>query len=214
MHLTLGPLADAARVATTEIVGTQRLDTSRAVEVTIAVDASASFRRAHASGQLRRALELLEGVSAVVDPDRRPAVVVARRPPLAVAPADGESVADAVARHFDESIPMTGAAFAGASTGTRAGAGRTVQYVLTDAVPPQPRALRDASPTARLVLVGHGSAWPLQDTGGLPATLVDVDALGPAPTDGGADPLASAPHLVRPLVASLIDALGDGADRP
>lgn len=209
VRVDLGPLADAARVAATEIVGVQRLGSDRAVDVAIAVDASASFRRTAASGQLRRALDLLEGVASVVDPNRRASAVLLTRPAVEVVPGEGESLADAVLRGLAAVTPTTGTPLAErlpGDRGTGTAGGRAVRYVLTDAAPADPAALGSGPERAHLVVLGHGSAWALQSAPGVAATLVDVDELGPV--GDGADPLAGRPERVRPLVASLLDELG------
>lgn len=218
VRVELGALADAARVAATEIVGAQRLDERDAIDVALAVDASASFRRALASGQLRRAVALLEGIAAVIDPDRRPEATVLSSPPVPVVPGDA-SLAEAIAEALEGVIPETGAALASGNAAPLrriaardpqpGGAARSLTYVLTDAAPAD-RAAFDAGsgPTAamHLVVLGRGTAWRLQRAPASSATLVDLERLGPAPHDDSEpDPLAGQSGALRELVASLLE---------
>lgn len=219
-QVTLGPLADAARVVATELVGTQRLDDP--IDVAIAIDGSASFHRQASTGQLRRAIEVIDGIAAVLDPDRAARASILSTPERAVAPQAGETLALAVERAFGELVPETGAPLAsGAASPLRAiaerdgeagvsgGAPRTLTYVLTDAAPADRAAfegLQAGGRVVHLVVLGRGSAWALQRHPDTPTTLFDLDRLGPAPSaaDPSPDTLAQQPGALRELVAGLL----------
>lgn len=216
VQVTLGPLADAARVVATELVGRQRLDEHEAVDVSIAIDASASFRRQAASGQLARAIDVIDGIAAVIDPDRLADAHILSTPETPVTVERGTTLASAVVRTLGSVTPETGAALAsGASsdlakvaTNTSTG-GRRLTFVLTDAAPADREAferLHTSTAALHLVVLGRGSAWNLQQHPNTPATLLDVERYGAAPQDAAAvDPLATTPQLLRPLVASLLE---------
>lgn len=205
VRLGLGPLAEAARVAATEQLGAQRLPRGEGAETTILVDPSASFRPLADLGLLERALSVLEGVAAVIDPRQRPGALIAAHPPMPVTPGE-EGLAQAVHAALRGLTPTTGMAIPDAA-GTQAG--RAIRYLVSDAVPPALRQVPQQVPqqqasgtVTHFVLIGHESAWRLQPPG-VPATLLDLAALGEA-RPGEPDPLTQRPQLLRELVASLL----------
>ncbi|GGA55430.1 hypothetical protein GCM10011490_01620 [Pseudoclavibacter endophyticus] len=217
VRITLNPLGDAARVVATELVGRQRLDDDEAIDVVVAVDASASFRRQVAAGQLRRVVDVVEGIAAVIDPDRRAEghVLTATGYPVTTAP--GRTLAAAFAAAFDAVTPETGAALASGATSPLRGlaahpgndAPRRLTYVITDAAPADRSAFESLGlpgrSVAHLVVIGRGSAWRLQRGPDVPTTLFDLERIGAAPADpAAADPLATQLPALRPLVADLL----------
>lgn len=210
VRLQLDPLAEAARVAATERLGVQRLDRRLAVETIVEVDPSASFRPHVEEGRLARVLSLLEGVAAVVSPRLRPEALIACAPPVPVAPAEQQPFSEAVVRAVRAIVPTTGTA-----PSEEPAPERTVRYFLSDAVPPLSvwpgRSHRPPEALAHLVVLGHESAWRLERYERTPATLVDLDALGPAGTDP--DPLLQRPQLLHGLVASLLAGIGGRGER-
>lgn len=221
VQITLGPLADAARVVATELVGTQRLDD--AIDVAVAIDASASFHRRVVSGQVRRAIDVIDGIAAVIDPDRAARASILSTPERAVAPGAGETLGVAIERAFGELVPETGAPLASGdrsplrSIATRNAAAqdaghepaRTLTFVLTDAAPADRAAFESLQQPGRavhLVVIGNGSAWRLQRCPSTPATLFDLERLGAAPAagDSSPDPLAHQAPALRELVAGLL----------
>ena len=218
VQVTLGRLADAARVVATELLGTQRLDGDDAIDTAIAIDASASFRRAVERGQVRRVLDLIDGVASVIDLDRvADTTILAATPIPVVAPANG-TLADGVVSAFAELVPESGAPLASGEASElariveRVAPGRAVTYVVTDAVPadrPAFERLHAADGRAlHLVVIGHGSAFRLQRAPETPVTYVDVDGLPPAVAegaDGGDDPLVTAVPVLRQLVTALLE---------
>lgn len=216
-RVTLGPLADAARVVATELIGRQRLDDHDAIDVAIAVDASASFRRHVESGQLRRAIEVVDGIAAVVDPDRLAASSILSGRGVPVAGATGATLSSAVELAFADLAPESGAPLASGSSSAlstlvaRGGdAARSITYVVTDATPADRSAFEALHVPGRrvmhLVVIGREAAWQLQRAPGTPTTLLDLDRFGAAPTDAGVpDPLAADLPALRPLVTSLLE---------
>lgn len=218
VRVKLGPLADAARVVATELIGRQRLDDHEAIDVAIAIDASASFRRHAASGQLRRVIDVIEGIASVVDPDRiSTASILTEAAPVASLAATAESpLSTTVERTLAEGTPETGAPLASGATSalrelvarTRDG-GRALTFVVTDAAPADRAAFEHlavpGTSVAHLVVIGRGTAWRLQQGPDAPSTLFDLEQYGAAPTDDATpDPLASQLPALRPLVSSLL----------
>lgn len=208
-HSPVSPLvgvAKAAEVATRELLGSERVDTTSSVNVVAAVDGSASMLWAWRDGSVRAVLEILVGVSRVISPDR---LVVG-----AVVTDGVEWIALPDAGHLAASVE---AAQATATLGTvfHAGApalaGRfpnqnTITYLLTDALPVDLDELIAADATdgevRHLIVLSDPLALSVQGDSGVPLTQVTpVDH-----EEGLAGRLEFDPVGMRALVKSLLAA--------
>jgi hypothetical protein len=150
-EITLEELADEARAATREVLGgVDRVADAVAVQLTVAVDGSASMRRLVASGAVANAARVLEGVSLVLGGSaRKPAsfALVGQDVPIwDFDPGDPDAAIRELASALERAAPLIGVDLASprlrsgdGSTPQGLGAGRrrrdNLVYLVTDGVP-------------------------------------------------------------------------------
>lgn len=146
-EVALGPLATAARTGTRRILGVTRVGDDASLDVTFAVDASASMRELARSGALEPAIELLVGVAAVIA-DHTPRVVLVADGVREVAAPDPASLAASVVAALVAGPAVLGMRSAHTALNGLARDGYSLVYLLTDGIPPDLAALEreDAVP--------------------------------------------------------------------
>lgn len=198
----LPPVAERARDAARELLGTDQLPPSEAVTSVVAVDLSASMRALLADGTLAQVLDIIAGVHRVVgraeDGQLRAAVVTdtARW----MAPVPPEKFATAVTEHCGDPSLATG--FRAATVldvpGLDADPARVRRWVITDGVPADAASLVGADGVELICVVPHSVA----EVGlgqGLSTTVIGLPEAAGQPAVFGSDREA-----VRQIVTSLV----------
>jgi|GEM_PF-2529961 len=211
----LAPLARSARIAASEVLGTQRVDRDRARTVRVAVDGSASFRARLADGSCAAVLDIVEGVASVIAPGEPVAVSLAGAEWAPLAADHGSLGGAPLAASVEQIAASTPATGVRALAGVDARAATRfppLDLLVTDDVPADlptggvPERVRE---TLHLVVVGDRSAWQLTPTPAVPTTFVDRALVA----NGAAARLAGDGAALRPIVEQLVrGATGGGAD--
>ncbi|MDN5726785.1 MAG: hypothetical protein L0G99_12765 [Propionibacteriales bacterium] len=197
----LPPGASVARDAARELLGTDHIQASTAVNAVVAVDVSASMLSAVADGTVAAAVEIVAGVHRVIGKpgDSLRACLVGRRARW-LPPAAPESLAASLRQECADLDLVTGfrSAAALSSPGGRAD---TITWLITDGVPADIDALA-ARDDVHLIMVVPNSARDAVDGQGLSMTVIGLpEAAGQAPR------FAGDPAVVREVVASMLEPL-------
>jgi hypothetical protein len=171
-------LAKMARAAARAYLGFDRLH--EAVRVLVAVDMSASMAPALSDGSVGAALELIIGISQVIDSDRIPEVFLLTEQPEKLSGVGIKDVAtNAVQEIQDQKKRRLGCGFR-ATSAELTSASNSLTYVITDAVPADVAALEaahGASTAQHLLVLGDAedrfTSLPMTL---LPAPPADADA--------------------------------------
>lgn len=194
----LPPGASVARDAARELLGTDHIPASAAVNAVVAVDVSASMAAAVADGTVAAAVEIVAGVHRVIGKpgDSLRACLIGRRPRW-LAPAAPESLAAGVRQECGNLDLVTGFRSAAALQSPGGGAD-TITWLITDGVPADIDALIGRE-DVHLIMVVPNSARDAIGGQGLSMTVIGLpEAAGQAPR------FAGDAAVVRELVASLL----------
>ncbi|MDQ0127269.1 hypothetical protein [Arthrobacter bambusae] len=166
----LGELANAARVTCREILGAQWVPDDMALDMTLALDGSASTGNLVTDGTVNALASILTGISQVVSNGNmvRAAIVGDAFTPLP--PTDLDLIPQALEEAYKAQIPSTG--FRAAASGHASGASREVTYLITGSLPadiadlektniigPKLRHLVVAASPSAFALLGETSMW-------------------------------------------------------
>jgi hypothetical protein len=197
----LTPLGEAARAATTELLGVSRVGDSERFGTAIVIDGSASMRLAVGGKRLTSLLDILSGVFAVSAERGRVAVAVSGAAPRL---AQAEELANLrVIAHdqFEQADLSSGAHLADRSLYAGDPTMNTIFWVLTDDVPSDMGELVVTNETpgkaVHVVVVGDSSMAPPSEVAGVPISFVDAEILQ---DEGDAPRNLSLPAIVRSLL--------------
>lgn len=199
----LPPVAELARDAAREVLGTDQLPTRSAVTAVVGIDVSASMRGLHADGTVAQVLDILAGVHRVVG---RPAKDSLRGCLVAgqarwLPPAPPERFAREVAGATQELPLSTGFRSGAVLDAQRSGApvdGPVLHWLVTDGAPGDIAVLQGRS-DVHLVCLVPGSAREIPLGQGLPTTVVGLPDVAGRTAVVGQDPT-----VVREIVNSLV----------
>jgi len=175
----LSPAGEAARAATSDLMGMARIAEADRLCLAILMDGSASFR-AIPMRVIRRVVELLAGVAAVTA-DGPVSLTVSGS---TVTPESVDDLADlpeAASAMLERSPRSSGARLSTTGASARGLHARALTWVLTDDVPGDLDRLAEVAASAdmaiNVVLLGHASLAPPAQLAGLPLTFLDSDVL-------------------------------------
>lgn len=199
-EVDLDPLGDAARAAAASLLGTSVVEAEESLNVVIAVDASASFRRRLADGALAAVLDVVSGVAATLVRDLRVGAAVLGEEVRWVrldSPADfGPALLPALRGSRPASAFRSGAPALATFDPDR----NTQVYLVTDSVPGDLAALEAAEEEEgqgrHLVVLADAGAYRAGRQTSLPVTLIE-----PRPDLGAR---LSEPGALAPVVRSLL----------
>ena len=210
----LPPVAERARDAARELLGTDQLPPSEAVTSLVGVDLSASMLPLHRDGSVAQVLDILAGIHRVVGraQDSHLRACLATDQPRWLPPAPPERFAAEVAQQCGDLGLATGfraATVLDIPPGTEPAQGRIRRWLVTDGVPADAARLAGAEGVELLCLVPYS----VQEVGigqGLSTTVVGLaEAAGQPPTFG--DDREAVRQIVTSLVASFRDQQGVSA---
>jgi len=199
----LGDLALQARVATRELLGVEHVDATSAINVVVAIDASASMLGLTRDGFVSAIVDVLVGVSQVVSPGRDVSAAIVTSSVRWIESASASGLSAAV-RAAQEETPLT-TGFRSAHPGLigRAPDQNTVTYIVTDGVPADYAALEVADTidgeARHLVVLGDATSTALAHTPNVNVTTFDTARLAGVDT---ADALDA--RTLRTLVTALL----------
>lgn len=179
-EIALEELAGRARAAAREILGVERVPVDHSLDVTIAIDGSASMRTAQAAASLSAVLDVLDGLAMTVGRPNRPvrvALVADELRWIDVAPAAG--IAAAVDAALVTLPQVLGAPLGSSGLRTRYPDENSMTYVVTDGMPGElARITADNNidgEARHLVLLAPQSPEP-RPAGDVPTTWVGAGA--------------------------------------
>ena len=175
---TLGDLALQARVATRELLGTEHVDGTSAINVVVAIDASASMLTLTRDGLVSAVVDVLVGVSQVVSPGRDVSAAIVTSSVRWVESATASGLSAAVRQAQEETPLTTGFRSAHPALIGRAPDQNTVTYIVTDGVPADYAALEVADTidgeARHLVILGDATSTALAHTPNVTVTTLDI----------------------------------------
>ncbi len=198
----LPPVAERARDAARELLGTDQLPPGEAITSVVAVDLSASMRGLHTDGTVAQVLDIIAGIHRVIgrseDGHLRAALVTDT--PRWLTPAPPERFASAVTEQCTDVALATG--FRAGAVLDVPGVGpqsdRVRRWIVTDGVPADAASLSGAAGVELICLVPHSVA----EVGigqGLSTTVIGLPEAAGQPATFGSDREA-----VRQIVTSLV----------
>lgn len=135
-EVALEALAGRARAAAREILGVERVPVEHSLDVTIAIDGSASMRTDQAAAGLGAVLDVLDGLTTTVGRPGRPVrLAIAGEDLHWVEVATAGGVAAAVAAQIASLPPVLGASLGSPDLHTRYPEENSMTYLVTDGMP-------------------------------------------------------------------------------
>lgn len=201
----LGPLGNAARVATREILGLQWVEPAQSLNMVVAVDGSGSTMDLVQDGTVAAVAQVLAGVSQVVSNGREVNAAIVDESFHLLPPADLVQVPAQITEHFKNRIPSSGFRSTSPIDAKFGLPAQQLVYLLTDGLPadaaklPGPDGGREVR---HLVAVGDPGAWQLLGGSPVPSTVIDA----PTQAESLNDRLLRDPRELSAVVTSLLQA--------
>ena len=199
----LGPLGNAARVATREVLGLQWLDESAAFNMMVAVDGSGSAVNLVQDGSMSALAQVLAGMAQVIAGGNQVRAAVVDGSVHAVPTHDLASLPAGVVAAHQALIPSSSFRSAFPRLENLHPAAGTIVYLLTDSLPADIHELErlgEPGEVRHIIAVTPEAAWQLLGSTSVSHTVVE-------PARSGEDlesRLLGEPHALRDLVKSLL----------
>ncbi|WP_218713779.1 hypothetical protein [Arthrobacter sp. BF1] len=201
----LGPLGNAARVATREILGLQWVEPAMALNMVVAVDGSGSTVDLVQDGTMTAVAQVIAGISQVVANGKQVSAAIVDDAFHLLPATELGHMSAAIAEHFKDRIPSSGFRSASPLDATFGLPAQQLVYLLTDGLPADVQALPGAEtgPQVRhLVAVGDPGAWALLGGTRAPSTVIEA----PIHTQTLHERLLRDPRALAVVVKSLLQA--------
>ncbi|MDR7083602.1 hypothetical protein J2X01_002897 [Arthrobacter ginsengisoli] len=199
----LGPLGNAARVATREVLGLQWLDEAAAFNVMVALDGSGSAVNLVRDGTVSALVQVLTGIAQVIAGGDQVRAAVVDGSVHPVPPHDLASLPAGVVAAHQALVPSSSFRSAFPRPENLSPAAGTIVYLLTDSLPADIQELEilgEPGEVRHIIAVTPEAAWQL-----LGGTSVSHTVVEPARSGANLEShLLGEPHVLRGLVRSLL----------
>ncbi|MDO5752293.1 hypothetical protein [Arthrobacter sp.] len=199
----LGPLGNAARVATREILGLQWVDPEMALNMVVAVDGSGSTADLVQDGTVSAVAQVISGVSQVVANGKEVSAAIVDDAFHLLPAMELTRIPAAINAQFKNRIPSSGFRSSSPLDGKYGLAAQQMIYLVTDGLPADAELLQRGNGQQEfrhLVAVTDPVAWELLGGSHEPSTVI----ARPAATDSLHDRLLGDPRELAAMVKSLL----------
>lgn len=201
----LGPLGNAARVATREILGVQWVDPAMALNMVVAVDGSGSTADLVHDGTVAAVAQVISGVSQVVANGREVNAAIVDDAFHLLPAMELSWIPTAINEQFKNRIPSSGFRSSIPLDGKYGLAAQQMVYLVTDGLPADSELLQrgDGQQEIRhIVAITDPAAWQLLGGSNAPSTVIGE----PTATDSLHDRLLGDSRALAAVVKSLLQA--------
>lgn len=199
----LGPLGNAARVATREILGVQWVEPSMALNMVVAVDGSGSTADLVHNGTVAAVAQIITGVAQVTANGRNVNAAIVDDAFHLLPAMDLAHIPSAINEEFKNRIPSSGFRSNSPLDEKYGLSAQQLVYLITDGLPADSDLLQGANgqqEVRHLVAVTDPGAWQLLGGSNAPSTVIGE----PTPADSLQDRLLRDPRALSVVVRSLL----------